>query len=445
MEQNKKYGLFTAITMIAGIVIGSGIFFKADDVLRYTQGNVSLGVIAFIISAIAIVFGSLTISQLAMRTDKPGGIIAYAEEFINPRIATAFGWYQTFLYFGTLIPVVSYVAAIYICSLFGIEQTIETTTILGFVIFVVIFGVNVISAKLGGIVQNIAMIIKLIPLILIAVFGIIFGEPASIFANDIHTIQTTGFASTWMTAFVPLAFSFDGWIVATSIGHEIKNSKKNLPLALICSPIIILICYLLYFVGINSLVGPDQVFELGNASADAAASMIFGDLGAKFLLICVIISVLGTLNGLTLGVIRMPYSLALRKMFPASEKISRVSTKLNGMPVNSAILVFVLVTITSIIRYFVHSKFGFDDISEIFVSITYLNLILLYVAVFRLALKGEIKNKFMGYIVPILAIVGSIIFIIGAFTSKLFIPSLIIAIIIIFFGYFYFKGKEVSK
>ena len=69
--------------MITGIVIGSGIFFKADDILRYANGNVFLGVIIFSVAAIAVVFGALTISQLAIRTDKPGGLVSYAEDFVG--------------------------------------------------------------------------------------------------------------------------------------------------------------------------------------------------------------------------------------------------------------------------------------------------------------------------------------------------------------------------
>ena len=69
--------------MIVGIVIGSGIFFKSDDVLIYTNGNVVLGVIVFCVASIAIIFGSLAIAQLAMRTDEPGGIVSYAEKFVG--------------------------------------------------------------------------------------------------------------------------------------------------------------------------------------------------------------------------------------------------------------------------------------------------------------------------------------------------------------------------
>jgi APA family basic amino acid/polyamine antiporter len=81
--ENRRYGLFTAITMITGVVIGSGIFFKADNVLSYTNGNVLLGIIIFAVAAMAIIFGCLSISQLANLTDKPGGLIAYTEEFVG--------------------------------------------------------------------------------------------------------------------------------------------------------------------------------------------------------------------------------------------------------------------------------------------------------------------------------------------------------------------------
>jgi len=105
MKKN-EYGLFTAITMIVGIVIGSGIFFKSDNILIATGGSIALGVLVFFIAAIAIIFGSLTISQLASRSSKEGGLISYAEEYYNKSTSCAFGWFQTFLYFPTLISVV---------------------------------------------------------------------------------------------------------------------------------------------------------------------------------------------------------------------------------------------------------------------------------------------------------------------------------------------------
>ena len=119
MELKPKYGLFTAFTMIVGIVIGSGIFFKADDILTLTGGNIALGALAFAVAAIAIVFGGLAFAQLASLTDSPGGLVAYAQEFGSRRLACAAGWFQTFFYYPSLISVVSSVVGVYLPSSLG--------------------------------------------------------------------------------------------------------------------------------------------------------------------------------------------------------------------------------------------------------------------------------------------------------------------------------------
>ncbi|MDO5567524.1 MAG: amino acid permease, partial [Planctomycetia bacterium] len=303
--QEKKYGLFTTITMITGIVIGSGIFFKSDDILQYTNGNMLLGIAVFLIAAIAIIFGCLTIAQLAGRSDATGGVIGYAEEFVGRKAAGALGWFQVIFYFGTLVPVVAWVSGIYACQLFQIESTLDNQMMIGFVIMTLFFAMNMLSGAVGGYFQNASMIIKLIPLLLFAVIGMIYGKPGAVISHDIESIKSTGVSAGWLTAFAPIAFSYDGWIVAVSIGHKIKNSKRNLPIALIISPLVILACYILYFVGITSLLGTDTVMAQGNDSVFLAATQIFGHIGGKLILIFVIISVLGTLNGLILGFIQL--------------------------------------------------------------------------------------------------------------------------------------------
>src|SRR5690554_1240369 len=97
----EHYGFFTATAMIIGIVIGSGIFFKADDVLKYTGGNLWLGILVFCIRAFGIIFGCLTLTEFSMRTKSNGGVISYYEEFISKSVASGFGWFQTFIYYPT--------------------------------------------------------------------------------------------------------------------------------------------------------------------------------------------------------------------------------------------------------------------------------------------------------------------------------------------------------
>lgn len=438
----RRYGLFTAITMIIGIVIGSGIFFKADNVLSYTNGNVLLGIIIFCVAAIAIIFGCLTISQLATRTDKPGGVIAYTEEFVGIGPSCAFGWFQTFLYLPTLAAVVSWVSGIYISQLFGLTITLERTTLIGVVGLTLLFITNTLSAKAGGYFQNSSMIIKMIPLLIIAIAGLFLGQPSELLMKDVSGFGQAQAAGGWLAAFAPIAFSFDGWIVATTICNEIKDSKRNLPLALTISPLVILLAYVMYFVGITALLGPETVLEQGDGSAFLAATKLFGNIGAKFVLIFVVISVLGTVNGITLSFIRMPYSLALRNMIPGSEILKKENKKLAGMPLNSAIFAYALSMFWMVIHY-ITQKLGMKgDVSEIAIGVSYLNFILLYYAVMRLAKQGQIKGIVKGYIIPILACIGSLVIISGSVTHPLFVYYFLVCFSILLTGYLYYRKNK---
>lgn len=418
-QQKEKYSLFVAIAMIVGIVIGSGIFFKSDNILVYTDGNVLLGVLVFAIGAIAIIFGGLTVSELASRTSKPGGVITYANEFVSQKIGCVFGWFQTFIYFPTLIAVVAWVVGIYIAMLFGLDVGLEGQILIGFVFFTFAFLLNTFSARLGGHFQTASTIIKLIPLFVVAIIGLIFGNPTTIFSQEASQALTS-FA--WLTAIGPIAFSYDGWIVSTTISHEVKDSRRNLPKALIIAPVFVLVTYVLYFVGISMLVGPDKIIEMGDAHVYYAAEQFAGNFGAKAILVFVIVSVMGTVNGLVLGNIRLPYSLSLLNMFPLAKKVQEVNPKY-GMPLFSALVAFIIACFWMIVHYITQKLelLPNSDVSEISIAVTYVLFIILYVKVFLMYVAGEITSKIRGIFNPIMATLGSLIVLYGGMQNPLFI------------------------
>lgn len=443
MTSKNKYGLLTCIAMIVGVVIGSGIFFKSDNILLATNGSIFLGALAFCIAAISIIFGSLTIAELAARNDKAGGIITYAEEAYNGGVACAFGWFQAFLYYPTLIAVVCYVVGIYVCMLFNIPATLETKTLIGLIATAVLFAVNFLSTKLAGYFQTSATFIKLIPLILIGVAGFIFGEPNLI----LDTTSSDFTNATWLSALIPIVFAFDGWIVATSISHEVKNAKRNVPFALICAPLAILLIYLLYFIGISIYLGPDVVMSAGDAHVELAASKLFGPWAAKGILVFVIISVAGTANGLMMGLYQLPYSLAIRGMFPHSDKVSKVNEKLD-IPVVSYFVGLGVVLFWTAMNY-IATKYDLlpgSDVSEIAITLNYVLFILLYIQVLRLGFRGEIKGFFKGKFNPVLAIIGSLIILYVGLLNPLFIMYLFLCTALLVSAYlFWVKSVHNEK
>ncbi len=440
--ETRKYGLLTSIAMITGIVIGSGIFFKSDNILIEVNGNIISGVIAFIAAAVSIIFGSLTISQLASRTDRPGGIITYAEEFCSVNAGCVFGWFQSFLYIPSIIVVVAWVSGVYTCILFGINDTLENQMLIGIGFLLVLGIMNLLSAKLGGYFQNASMIIKLIPLIFVAVLGILYGKESP---SSFSSLQEGAGSAGFIGAIPAIAFSFDGWTVSTSICHEIKNSKRNLPIALVVSPLLILLLYILYFVGSCFLLGTDKIIEMGDAHVYEIFNLLFGAIGAKLLLILVIISVLGTLNGLILGSYRLPYAMSLRGMIPGYKFLSKNAEGIGGVPLNSAVFSFIVAIIWMMFHYITQklNMLPNSDVSEISVVTNYATYIILYISVIRLALKGEIKGIFNGYILPAFAVIGAVIIIFAGAGSPFFIYYSLFCLAVIAAAYMYsVKNKE---
>ena len=434
MKSKQKYGLFTVITMIVGIVIGSGIFFKADNVLQSTNGNVGVGILVFCLAALSIIFGSLTISSFAELSDEAGGLITYSE-FISKRFACAFGWFQTFVYLPILCVVVSWVVGIYVCQVFGFPSTTENHFLIGIIWSALCFLYNIISPKLGGIFQNIATVIKIIPLFAIGVVGLVFSQPTAAFAASSRAVGMH-----WLSAVGPVAFAFDGWIVATTIAYEVKNSKRNVPRALILAPIFILAAYLLYFIGISTYLGPGRVVALGDESVSYMVSSLFGGFATKATLVFITISVMGTVNGLTMGLIRIPYALALRGMLPKSELFLKNKNEL----LYSGILTVAISAVWWLVHFFIIKRelLPGSDISELVIIMTYALYAILYLRVIMLYKKRKIKGRARGLVFPLLAIAGSGFIIAGGFHTAYFPLFALLCIAIMGAGYFGYKSRN---
>lgn len=163
-------------------------------------------------------------------------------------------------------------------------------------------------------------------------------------------------------------------------------------------------------------------------------------MGETILLVFVLLAVLGVLNGLTLGYVRMPQILATKNMLPNSEKLAKINPKTELSP-HSAILAYLISLIWLSVHY-VTQKWDLlngGDISEIAIVFSYLSYMILYFKVIQLNKNGIIDNKFLGKIVPSLGICGSlIIFIGGLFANPVYGPIFIlISGLICWLGYLY--------
>ncbi len=412
----KKYGLVTAIAMVVGIVIGSGVFFKAEKVLNETGGNLTLGIVAWVIGGIIMIACAYTFAVMATRYEYVNGVVDYAEATLGPKYGYFVGWFMALIYYPTLTGVLAWVSARYTCVLLGFSITGGECMVIACFFLIGSYALNALSPILAGKFQVSTTIIKLIPLLLMAVFGTIIGLRSGMTVYNFTTVvNEVNTSNALFTAVVATAFAYEGWIIATSINAELKNAKKNLPLALVAGTFIIMLVYILYYVGLAGAVKNEVMMAGGEDGAKLAFQTIFSTVGGSLIFIFVIISCLGTLNGLMLGCTRGLYSVAARGFGPKPKIFSQVDSETN-MPTNSSIFGLLLCGIWLLFFYganLTENWFGFFsfDSSELPIVTIYA----MYIPIFGMMMIKEKDLRFFNRIVmPLIAIAGCIFMIIAA-------------------------------
>jgi len=439
----KKYGLPTAIAMVVGVVIGSGVFFKADDVLTLTDGNLVIALIAWAIGAFSMIFGALCFAEFAQRIEKSNGIVDYSEKAYGKRVGYLFGWFKCVLYFSPLSAILSWVSALYTMILLGSDNPTNSmmTWVLAIFYMLVTYLINYFSPVLAGKLQVGSTVIKLIPLTLVGVVGVISGlfngVSAANLSSAMSTVGSTG--GTLASAVVATAFAYEGWIVAVAINSEIKDSKKNLPRALIIGSLIIFVIYILYFLGISGVLPTAEIVLEGDQAVNQASNMLFGGAASTLLTVFVVISCLGTLNGLVLSNMRVPFSLAVRGQGPAPHLMSKMNK--NNMPTYSALFAAMLSAMYLIIWFAsINNVFGqFIAIDEIPIVMMYGLYILLYIWYMRTFKDlGFVKR----FVVPSCAIFGALIILYGGISNPSIGMYLVISVAGLLFGLVFYRDEK---
>lgn len=413
---DKRYGLLTAIAMVIGIVIGSGVFFKAEKVLKATGGNLLLGIIAWIIGGIIMISCAYTFAVMATKYEYVNGVVDYAEAAIGKTYGYYVGWFMAVIYYPTLTSVLAWVSARYTCVLFRFSITGGECMTIACLYLIGAFAINSLSPVLAGKFQVSTTIIKLIPLLLMAVVGTIVGLSNGMTVTNFTTVvENVDTFSGLFTAVVATAFAYEGWIIATSINAELKDAKKNLPRALIGGTFAIMLVYILYYIGLAGAVSNEVMMAGGEAGAKLAFETVFSSIGGSLIFVFVIISCLGTLNGLMLGCTRGLYSIAVRGMGPKQEVFKQVDN-ITNMPTNSSVIGLLFCGIWLLFFYganLTDSWFGFFsfDSSELPIVTIYA----MYIPIFIMMIKKEKElSIFKRFIMPIVSICGCIFMMIAA-------------------------------
>ena len=404
----QKYGLATAICMVVGTVIGSGVFFKAQNVLAATGGDMTLGIAAWVITGLLMIVCSAQFAVMATKYEKVSGVVDYAEATCGKAYGYYIAWFMVNIYYPGMTSVLAWVSARYFGVLIGWDMVGPEVMALAGFFLVASYAMNALSPKLAGKFQVSATVIKLIPITLMAIVGTVVGLVNGTLTNNFTNVVSEavgGTASSGLfAAIVATVFAYEGWIVATSINAELKNPKKNLPLALVIGSLIVVAAYVLYFIGVAGGASNAVLIEEG---AQTAFINIFGNIGGTVLNVCIVISCLGTLNGLMVGATRGMYAIAVRDEGPAKATFAQVDKSTN-MTTNSSVWGLFVCAVWLLYFYGANltggwfGPFNFDS-SELPIITIYA----MYIPMFIVWMKKEKElGVFKRFVLPAISIVA---------------------------------------
>lgn len=457
----KQYGVWTGIAMVVGIVIGSGVFLKAGGVLQLSGGDLKISLLAWLIGGIIMIASGFCFAVFATKVTKFNGVVDYVETATNERVGYGLAWLMTTFYYPIITAIVALFAGSYFFKMIGMNVglTDPLNFFFTFIIVTLFIILNYFSPMLSSKFQISATVIKLIPIFIIAIVGLfagfIVGDEFGIV--NAFTNNAEGYVLNFGDAVKKTAFAYEGWVCATAINAELKDSKKNLPRALVGGTIAILIFYLIYYISLSAFLGNGgTIIEDANAPI-AVFESIIGKAGGLIFTFFIMISCLGTVNGVTIACCRGMYTMSCRGMGIAPEKVSKLGKNqsvsfLSCLYGYGCIILMIIVWYLAKHNIWVFGRLGCMD--EIVCAIIYAVYITMYVYIMK---NFKEYGVFKRFVMPIIGIIGSLFFTIcgtglyqlitsGSFEAlKDFGVFMGLFILLMFPCLFFYKKNKVKK
>jgi len=416
----KKYGFFTAVSMVTGSVIGSGVFFKAESIARVTAGNSLSGALSWIAGGVVMLLCLLCFGLITGKYSE-GGLYKISRSLCTEKYSYYVGWFMATVYYPAFVSVLAWLCARYTLLSFGVEgKGGGLCMLLSAILLVISFGQNALFPAFSGKVQIVTLIIKMIPLAAMAVFGIHSGLGSGILKEN-FSFQPEGisFSEGFLPAVTSTLFAYEGWIAAASIGRELRNSRRNMPLALITGGIITATVYLAYYIGVTGAVRSEILLNYGAGGIRKAFAAVFSEAASKALTGFVAVSCLGALNGMMMGCGRAMYELAEGGRGPYPELFSHINPVSRTSPASFASgLVISFMWLLFLFGTGINETPLFRIISFDSTEMPVVTVYVLYIPLFVSFIKKHGGERKINIIIPVLAICACIFTVICALSRN---------------------------
>lgn len=432
-ELRRSLGFGSAISIVIGTIIGSGIFFKQASILD-SAGSSTMAIAAWVFGGVITLTAGLTIAEIGAQMPYTGGLYVYVENLYGRICGFLAGWMQVIVYGPAIIASVAGFMSIMITNLFGIDAKWRIPVAL--ITIIAIGLMNFLENNVAAAFSVITTIGKMIPIAAIIIFGLFWGHQDAL-GQTVSEVNRS--AGGFGVAVLATLFGYDGWILIANLGGEMKNPQKLLPKAIILGISSVLVIYTLITIGIFRFIPANMIHSLGENTTSYLATKAFGEIGGKLLSIGIIISMMGTLNGKIITFPRIVYAMARRGDLPFSRLLSYVTPK-GKSPIIATVFIIILATIMMLF-------FDPDHLSDLCVFTIYCFYLMTFFGIFILRKKNN-KRPFstpLYPLVPIVAIAGGLFVLISELFNDPAGVLLFVSIVVIGLPVLYVVKRMDSK
>ncbi|HTN72782.1 MAG TPA: amino acid permease [Methylomirabilota bacterium] len=347
-ELKRQIGLFDAVMLISGDMIGTGIFISTGVIAAQvpSPGGVLL---VWIFGGLLALTGALSCAELSASLPYAGGDYNYIREAYGKLMGFLSGW-SSFLvtfsgaiaflavifneYMSFFFPVLGSKELLFSAAIPLISINITVGTLFSILVVMLISALHCIGVRQGTVTQNILTVIKIGSLVGIILLGVFIGKGDTAHFSPLFEWDKIAKSSVFASAFIPAIFAYSGWNAVIYIAGEVKDPDRNLPKALLMGNLIVIVLYLainvvyIYGVPVTDMKGAARISEV-------ATTALFGYPTSAWITALITVSILGALNVVTMLGPRIYYAMARDGVF--FKRLSYIHPKF-ATPSNAIIL-----------------------------------------------------------------------------------------------------------
>ncbi len=316
MELPRKLGLFSAVTVLVGSTIGSGIFRSPAGIAAKIPDE-RLFFAAWIAGGVCVLAGALTYAELASALPRTGGVFVYLREGFGRLPAFLFGWAELTIVRASALGAIATVFAEYLLRMFGVSsiENRDTVHYVAAASILVVAALNFVGIQIGALVQNLTASTKYIALLILVLASFLLGRNVDVAAPTLIRADTSSSSlSLFGLALISILWVYDGWADLTFVSGEVRKPERHLPMALIAGTLAVVVIYLAANLAYMHVLSIGEIADSQLVAADVAQRVV-GNAGLKLVSLAVMISAFGTLNGSIMTGPRIFFAMADEGLF----------------------------------------------------------------------------------------------------------------------------------